>query len=90
MLEIDLDALPLADGVAAVAAQLDVPAWQLGAAAGEDYELLVCVAPADRYAAESAASLTWIGVVATGRPSVRAAVRRASPSPCADSSTACD
>ena len=70
-LEIDLGALPLADGVAAVARQLGVPAWQLGAAAGEDYELLVCVAPGDRDAAESAASLTWIGVVADGPPAVQ-------------------
>jgi thiamine-monophosphate kinase len=65
-LEIDLDALPLCDGVAAVAEQLGVPAWELGAAAGEDYELLVCVAPAARYAAESAASVTWIGTVHDG------------------------
>jgi thiamine-monophosphate kinase len=65
-LEIDLDALPLSDGVAAVARQLDVPAWQLGAAAGEDYELLVCVAAADRCAAESAAPVTWIGIVREG------------------------
>ncbi len=70
-LEIDLEALPLADGVAAVAAQLGVPAWQLGAAAGEDYELLVCVAPEDRQAVQSAASLTWIGVVADGPPAAR-------------------
>lgn len=69
-LEIDLDALPLADGVAAVAAQLGVAAWQLAAAAGEDYELLVCVASDDRYAAQSAAPLTWIGSVREGPPNV--------------------
>lgn len=69
-LRIDLDALPLADGVADVAAQLGVPAWELGAAAGEDYELLVCVAAADRSAAESAAALTWIGAVHDGPPGV--------------------
>ena len=69
-LEIDLDALPLADGVAAVATQLGVAAWQLGAAAGEDYELLVCVAADDRYAAQSAAPLTWIGSVREGPPNV--------------------
>ncbi|HEX4345337.1 MAG TPA: thiamine-phosphate kinase, partial [Solirubrobacteraceae bacterium] len=67
---IDLDALPLADGVAAVAAQLGVPAWQLAAAAGEDYELCVCVAPGDRAAAEEAAPLTWIGAVVAGPPEV--------------------
>ena len=70
-LEIDLDLLPLADGVADVARQLGVPAWELGAAAGEDYELLVCVAPGDRYAAESAAVLSWIGVVREGPPAVK-------------------
>ncbi|HTN24704.1 MAG TPA: thiamine-phosphate kinase [Solirubrobacteraceae bacterium] len=69
-LRIDLDALPLADGVAAVAAQLGVPAWELAAAAGEDYELCVCVAPRDRAAAESAVALTWIGDVAEGPPEV--------------------
>jgi thiamine-monophosphate kinase len=66
VLEIDLDALPLADGVVETAHRLGVPAWQLGAAAGEDYELLVCVAEADCYAAASAAPLTWIGSVRAG------------------------
>ncbi len=70
-LEIDLDALPLADGVADVARQLGRPAWELGAAAGEDYELLVCVSPGDREAARSAAPLTWIGEVIHGPPEVR-------------------
>jgi thiamine-monophosphate kinase len=65
-LELDLDALPLDEGVAGVAHQLGVPAWQLGAAAGEDYELLVCVAEPDCYAAESATPLTWIGTVRNG------------------------
>jgi thiamine-monophosphate kinase len=69
-LEIDLDALPLADGVADVAAQLGVPAWELAAAAGEDYELCACFAGADREAAESAAALTWVGSVADGPSAV--------------------
>jgi thiamine-monophosphate kinase len=69
-LRIDLDALPLADGVDDVARQLGVPGWELGAGAGEDYELLVCVAPADRPVAESAAPLTWIGKVHDGPPNV--------------------
>ncbi|MEA2220665.1 MAG: thiamine-monophosphate kinase [Solirubrobacteraceae bacterium] len=65
-LRIDLDALPLAGGVAAVAAQLGVPAWQLAAAGGEDYELCACVAAEDRAAAEAAAAVTWIGSVVAG------------------------
>ena len=70
-LEIDLDALPLADGVADVARQIGRPAWELGAAAGEDYELLVCVSPEDSPRAESAAPLSWIGVVSDGPSEVR-------------------
>jgi thiamine-monophosphate kinase len=38
-IEIDLDALPLAPGVADVAAQLGVSAHELAATGGEDYEL---------------------------------------------------
>ncbi|HEX8121609.1 MAG TPA: thiamine-phosphate kinase [Solirubrobacteraceae bacterium] len=41
-IEIDLDALPVADGVADVAEQLGVPVAALAAAGGEDYELLAC------------------------------------------------
>ena len=37
---------PLAPGVAEVAAQLGVPAWELAAAGGEDFELCACL-PAD-------------------------------------------
>jgi thiamine-monophosphate kinase len=67
-LAIDLDALPLADGVADVARQLGVPAWELASAAGEDYELCVCVGPDDRRAAERAAPLTWVGSAIAGQP----------------------
>lgn len=70
-LQIDLDALPLADGVRDVARQLGRPAWELGAAAGEDYELLVCASPQDRAAAESAAPLRWIGAAMAGPPELR-------------------
>jgi thiamine-monophosphate kinase len=69
-LDIDLDALPLADGVEDVARRLEVPAWELAAGAGEDYELCVCVDRAMRAAAESAAPLTWVGTVADGPPEV--------------------
>jgi thiamine-monophosphate kinase len=67
-LEIDLDALPLGEGVADVARRLGVPAWELAVAAGEDYELCVCVCPLKRAAAEHAAALTWIGSVVAGPP----------------------
>jgi thiamine-monophosphate kinase len=65
-IEINLDALPLAAGVAGVAEQLGVAGWALAATAGEDYELCVCVAPGDRAAAEAAVPLTWIGSVVAG------------------------
>ncbi len=41
-IELDLAALPLAPGVAAVAAQLGLDAAELAATGGEDYELAVC------------------------------------------------
>ncbi|MEA2156112.1 MAG: thiamine-monophosphate kinase [Solirubrobacteraceae bacterium] len=66
-LRIDLEALPLAEGVAGVAQQLGVPSWELAAAAGEDYELCVC---AGREAVDAAVPLTWIGTVEDGPPQV--------------------
>ncbi len=68
--EIDLGELPLEDGLPEIAAELGAPAWQLAAGAGEDYELCVCLDPADCERAESAlaavggAQVTWIGRVA--------------------------
>jgi thiamine-monophosphate kinase len=67
--EIDLGALPLEEGLREIAAELEVPAWQIAAGAGEDYELCVCLDPADRERAESAlaeaggAGITWVGRV---------------------------
>jgi thiamine-monophosphate kinase len=40
---IDLDALPLAPGVAEVAAELDLEPWELAATGGEDFELCACL-----------------------------------------------
>jgi thiamine-monophosphate kinase len=58
-LEIDLDALPLAAGV---------PAVELAVAGGEDYELCLCAAPADRARIEAAVpAVSWIGRVEEGR-----------------------
>jgi thiamine-monophosphate kinase len=59
--DIDVDRLPRPPGVDA----------ELAATGGEDFELLVCVAPDARGAAESAAPLTWIGEVADGPPGAR-------------------
>jgi thiamine-monophosphate kinase len=69
--EIDLDALPLAPGVAEVAAQIERDPRELAATAGEDYELCLCAAPADRTAIEAAAPVTWIGQVVAGAPEAR-------------------
>jgi thiamine-monophosphate kinase len=72
-LEIDLETLPLEDGVARIAAELGLAPWELAASAGEDYELCVCVAPENRVSSEVAlheaggVGITWIGIaVATG------------------------
>jgi thiamine-monophosphate kinase len=68
LLDIDLDAVPLASGVAEVAASLGESPASFAASGGEDYELLVCVAPSDRAVAEAAVpSLHWIGEVRAGR-----------------------
>jgi thiamine-monophosphate kinase len=66
-LAIDLEALPLAPGVADVAGQLGEDARELAATGGEDYELLACV-PADT--AGRVPGLTWIGEVVEGEPGV--------------------
>lgn len=68
-LVLDARALPLAAGVSEVAAALGLSAVELAAGGGEDYELLACVPPARRAAAEAAAGadgLTWIGRVKPG------------------------
>lgn len=68
--ELALDALPLADGVAEVAAALGADPYETAATGGEDYELCVCVAPADRERAEAAGVVAWVGTVGDGRPQV--------------------
>lgn len=72
-IELDLAALPLAEGVSEVAAALGVDALDLAATAGEDFELCACVAPDRRAEAEraaGAAGLTWVGRVTDGGPGV--------------------
>jgi thiamine-monophosphate kinase len=68
-LALDAAALPLAGGVATVAAQLGIDPAELAATAGEDFELCACVPPTARGAGE-AAGLTWIGEVLPGAPGV--------------------
>jgi thiamine-monophosphate kinase len=68
LLDVDLDALPLAPGVAEVAQAIGETPAAFAASGGEDYELLVCIAPGDRSEAESAVpSLTWIGQASEGQ-----------------------
>jgi thiamine-monophosphate kinase len=64
-IELDAAALPLAPGVAEVAAALGIGAAELAATGGEDYELCVCVAPG-----VEAGGLTWIGEVTAGPAAV--------------------
>jgi thiamine-monophosphate kinase len=71
-LELELARLPLAPGVAEVAAALGQDPASFAAAGGEDYELCVCASPPSRDTVEAAlaavgASITWIGEV--GGPS---------------------
>ncbi len=69
-LAIELDDLPLAPGLDAVAAATGDDPVQLAVAGGEDYELLACVDPAARAAAEAAGIVRWIGAVRAGTPGV--------------------
>lgn len=66
-LELDLEALPLAPGVAEVAAALGRDPHEFAATAGEDYELCAC-GPA---AALEACGLTVVGRVEAGPAAVR-------------------
>jgi len=63
-LVLDAAALPLAPGVADVAAQLGRSGAELAATGGEDYELCACLPPG------AAAPVTWIGEAVAGEPGV--------------------
>jgi thiamine-monophosphate kinase len=75
-LRIELERLPLADGVPGVCAALGGDPHELAASAGEDYELCFCAPAAQREAIESAlarvggAGVTWVGEVLAGTPGV--------------------
>ncbi len=68
---LELDRLPLAAGVEAVARAAEQDPLALAATAGEDFELLLCAPPSRRERLERAAHaldcpLTWIGEIASG------------------------
>lgn len=70
-LEIELDRLPIDDGVDAVAEMISSSGPEIAASAGEDYELLASVPSGARARAEAATEstgvpLTWIGTVRQG------------------------
>jgi thiamine-monophosphate kinase len=75
-LRVELAELPLADGVAEVAAELGVAPWRLAATGGEDYELCFTAAAKDRAAVEDAVralgevDVAWVGEVVDGPPGV--------------------
>jgi thiamine-monophosphate kinase len=71
LLLIDADALPIAPGVAAVAAATDRDPLELAASGGEDYELLAALPPGAFAAAQEA--LAALGVPLTAVGSVEAA-----------------
>jgi thiamine-monophosphate kinase len=77
LLEVQLDRLPLADGVVQVARELGVEPAELAATQGEDYELCFCAPPQRREAVEAVArsgvAITWVGEVlpTDGRPGAR-------------------
>jgi thiamine-monophosphate kinase len=64
-LRIELDDLPLAPGVAEVAAQLNEDPRLVAATWGEDYELCVCASPD---VAARMAGVAWVGAVEEGEP----------------------
>lgn len=74
-IEVDVDLLPLAPGVAEVGGQLGIAPWRLGATGGEDFELCACVREDRAEAAASAAGMTWVGRVVAGEPGLSLAAR---------------
>lgn len=76
LLRVELARLPLAGGVAEVCAELGLPACELAATGGEDYELCFCAAAENRSRVEAAVDsaggvgVTWIGEVVAGAPGV--------------------
>ncbi|HEU4978802.1 MAG TPA: thiamine-phosphate kinase [Solirubrobacteraceae bacterium] len=74
-LEVDLEALPLAPGVADVARQLGIEPWELAATAGEDFELCACGAPGLVAALRGVAPAVVVGKVVAGEPGAALSAR---------------
>jgi thiamine-monophosphate kinase len=64
-IELELAAVPLAAGVAEIAAELGLDPHRLAATAGDDYELCACLPAAS---ANQLSSMTWLGSVVEGPP----------------------
>jgi len=73
-LRVDLQALPIERGVQEICTELELPAWQLAAGGGEDYELCFCAPPERRARVERAlrevsdVGIAWIGRAVDGSP----------------------
>jgi thiamine-monophosphate kinase len=71
-LRVDLHALPLAEGLRELCAELGEEPWQLAAVAGEDYELCFCAPPDARAHVQQAVAqlgevdVSWVGEVTEG------------------------
>jgi thiamine-monophosphate kinase len=69
-IQLELAALPVADGVADVAGQLEIDPFEFAATAGEDYELCACLPASARATIETEwnglPALSWIGRVLEG------------------------
>ena len=65
-LVIDADALPISPQLREVAGSLGIPAGQLAATGGEDYELCVCLPGGAAAAVAEQCGITWIGEVRAG------------------------
>jgi thiamine-monophosphate kinase len=76
-LDVDLEAVPVADDVDVVARALGEEPREFAATAGEDYELCFCAAPETRAAVEREVAVSWIGRAADPRSGEGAAHFRA-------------
>lgn len=72
-IRLELERIPIAPGVTAVAEATGTPPWLFAATGGEDYHLLVSMSPADLLAAGE--DLWQVGVVGGGAPGLDLTLR---------------